>query len=308
VTENSSEKTQTKIDISLLQTFHLVAQTGSFSSAARKLNISYQSAANHVRRLEQMYGTVLVKAEKGSRAVTLTPQGSALHTSLGDELETILARISVLLNDVRSVMRVGVPQALFHHFFPTIIFEFRKQHPDIELSFFERDTILEQMMLSGELDACISERYFGEAGILQMLLGEYHLCLVYPADWDWVVGGQNEIAQFRDQPFITYEPGQTIRSRAQDFLTAELGQAPKIVTTASGCTSVTALVQAGIGYAVVPQWSVGDDDQNTRKIILDQVQAVKVYFGCSAFLEKNPYLSEFQKICLETMGFGRTGE
>ncbi|MDP3861367.1 MAG: LysR family transcriptional regulator, partial [Phaeovulum sp.] len=56
-----------KVDISLLQTFHLVARTGSFSAASRELNISYQSAANHVRRLEQMYGARLIEAEKGSR-------------------------------------------------------------------------------------------------------------------------------------------------------------------------------------------------------------------------------------------------
>ena len=294
------KKKSPKIDISLLQTFHLVARSGSFSSAARELGISYQSAANHVRRLEVLYGSRLVDAEKGSRSIQLTPQGKALNASLGDELETILSRISVLLHDVHSVLRVGVPQALFHHFFPQILVEFRKQAPDIELSFFERDTILEKMMLDGTLDACISERFFGEAVITQHLLGEFGLCLVYPRKWadkDDTV----DIKFFASKPFITYEPGQTIRSRSVGFLGDHFGSPPHILTTASGSTSVARLVEAGIGYGIVPDWCVGDDDPKVAKLCLEEVQSVKVYFGYSAFLESNQYIKKLGDACGSVM-------
>ena len=107
-----------KIDISLLQTFHLVAKTRSFSAAARELNISYQSAANHVRRLEQIYGTQLVKAEKGSREISLTAPGRALHTSLKSELDTILSRISLLMRDVHSMIALWGAAGAVPSFFP----------------------------------------------------------------------------------------------------------------------------------------------------------------------------------------------
>jgi len=301
MTDNTNNSTNPKIDISLLQTFHLVAKTGSFSAASRELNISYQSAANHVRRLEQLYGTRLVEAEKGSRKVSLTAPGRALHASLGTELETILARISLLMRDVHSVMRVGVPQALFHHFFPRVVSNFRNKHPDTQLTFYERDTTLEAMMQNGELDACVSERYFGEPGISQMLLGEYRLSLVYPSHWNENPDRPDEIGFLRDKPFITYEPGQTIRARAQDFLTSALGGTPKIATSASGCTSMMALVNAGVGYAVVPDWIVETQDARLTRVVLGDLQKVKVYFGCSAFLENDPLVLDFQKICRETM-------
>lgn len=298
---NGKDKPGLKIDISLLQTFHLVAQTGSFSGAARELNISYQSAANHVRRLEQVYGTQLVEAEKGSRSVTLTAPGRALHASLGTELDTILARINLLMRDVHSVMRVGVPQALIHHFFPRIIAEFRRHHPETEMTFFERDTTLEAMMRSGELDACVSERYFGDPGISQVLLGEYRLTLVYPEGWAPSSGGPRAILALRGRDYITYEPGQTIRSRAQDFLTACFGQPPKLVTSASGSTSVMEMVKAGLGYAVVPEWIANAQGANIGKLVLDDLQRVKVYFGCSAFLELDPLVGSFREICRRMM-------
>lgn len=288
-----------RIDIHLLQTFHRVARLGSFSSAARELGISYQSAANHVRRLEQRLGTRLVETEKGSRQVALTPQGKALNASLGSELESILARLSILMRDMQSVMRVGVPQALFHHFFPGIIKALREHSPEMELAFFERDTALEPMMLSGDLDACISERFFGQATISQVLLGEYNLSLVYPSAWDTDSshGKPPRLGDFAERPFITYEPGQTIRARAVDHLAATFGAMPRITTTVSGSTSVRVLVEDGLGYAVLPSWMVSASDPRVSQIVLDQIMSVKVYFGCSAFLQGNETIKTLLEIC-----------
>lgn len=301
-------ETRTKVDISLLQTFHLVARTGSFSAAARALNISYQSAANHVRRLEQIYGARLIEAEKGSRRITLTPLGRALHASLGDELETILSRLSVLLHDVRSVLRVGVPQALFHHFFPEILRSFRAAAPDIELAFYERDTTLEKMMMAGALDAAVSERSFSHPGITQHLLGSYRLALIYPQDWPVPPPDPNrktpDLGFFRDRPFITYEAGQMVRSGALEFLARALHAPPRIDTSASGSTSVTRLIEAGLGYGVVPEWSVGPETRGVATIILDDMEPMKLWFAHSAFLESNRFIRLLHQSCQATITGG----
>jgi len=294
-------RTGKKIDISLLQTFHHVAQSGSFSSASRELNISYQSAANHVRRLEQMYGSKLVEAEKGSRRVMLTPQGKALHASLGQELETILSRISVLMHDVRTVFRIGVPQALFHHFFPRIVSMFREQTKDTELAFFERDTTLEDMMMDGSLDVCISERHFGKPAITQHLINEYRLSLIYPRNWYDKPFGEDDIHLLSERPFVTYEAGQTIRSRATDYLFSRFQISPATITSTSGSTSISRLVEAGLGFAIVPEWCVSDDDPQVARIILNDIKTIKIYFGHTVFLEKNEHVQRLFEACKNTM-------
>ncbi len=291
-----------KIDISLLQTFHLVAKLGSFSAAARDLNISYQSAANHVRRLEQVYGMPLLHSERGSRKVMLTPQGKALHASLGAELEIILSRIDILLDGARSVIRVGVPQALFHHFFPRILVEFRRTHPAIELAFFERDTTLAQLIVDGALDAAVSERHLEQDGIAQHLLGEYHLSLIYPRAWAADMSTPVTLDDFAERLMITYEPGQTIRTRALDYLGLQFGHAPLVSVSASGSTSVAQLVQAGLGYAVVPGWLVPDGDHAIGRIMLDAIKPMNVYFAHTALLMSNPFIRHLQVTCASVMG------
>lgn len=300
-TSEPAGEARAKVDILLLQTFHLVARAGSFSAAARALNISYQTAANHVRRLEQMYGARLVETEKGSRHVALTAQGKALHQALGEELDSILSRIRILLRDARTVLRVGVPQALFHHFFPEIIARFREAQPDIELAFFERDTTLEPMMLEGSLDAAVSERSFGHAPITQHLIGAYRLALIYPRAWSAQDLTEADLALFRHRPFITYEPSQTIRTIVTGYLTRQMETAPHVTTTASGSTSVTRLVHRGLGYAVVPEWSVAPGDSAIGRILLTGIEPVRVHFARAVFLENNPHVQRLQDLCVEAM-------
>lgn len=295
------DEPRAKIDLLLLQTFHLVARTGSFSAAARELNISYQTAANHVRRLEQMYGARLLESEKGLRQITLTPQGKALHLTLGEELDTILSRIRTLLRDARTVLRVGVPQALFHHFFPEIVRRMRQQAPDIELAFFERDTMLEQMMLEGALDAAVCERSFGNAVITQRPIGDYRLALIYPRAWTDRDLGEADLGFFRARPFVTYEPSQTTRGLALAYLTRHLGSAPRVMISASGSTSVTRLVAQGLGYAVVPEWSVEPHDRTMRRILLTGLDPLRVNFAQVAFLEDNPNVLRLFALCHAVM-------
>ena len=296
------DKDAFKINISLLQTFHLVAKYGSFSAAARALNISYQSAANHVRRLEQLYGSKLIETERGSRQVTLSAKGKALYASLSGELDNILSRIALLLHNERSMLRVGVPQALFHHFFPSILRDFKQQAASMELAFYERDTTLEKMMLDGLLDAAVSERFFGQDAITQHALGEYKLCIIYPRLWFPAGETSPTIDQFSEREMITYEPGQTIRARSTDALTHHFGHPPRIALSTSGSTSIVQLVGVGLGYSVVPQWLVPSSDPHIGQIVMDDIPPISVYFAHTTLLSSNAFVHQLHEICARVMG------
>ncbi len=292
---------QFRTDIALLQTFHLVAKTGSFSAAAKKLNMSYQTAANQVRRLEQIYRVRLVLPQKGSRHIMLTPQGHALHASLGDELDTILSRISLLLRDVRSVLRVGLPQALFHHFFPQILQRFGSRAGDIQLEFYERDVTLERMMIEGELDAVISERSFSTPLTSQQLIASYRLALVYPSEWVKAGSTAPSPEFFRNRDFLTYENEQKIRLRSENFLKEAFGELPRVAISTSGTTSIMAMVGHGLGYSIVPEWCVKDGDPKIGKLILETVEPMNIWFAHIAFLGENRFIKLLREACQETI-------
>ncbi|WP_333823301.1 LysR family transcriptional regulator [Pinisolibacter sp.] len=285
-----------KLNLTLIQTFYQVAKRGSFSAAARELNLSYQSAANHVRRLEQILKDRLIDSEQGAKQVTLTPRGRALYRLLDPELEVMLERLSLLLENQRSTLRIGMPQAIFYFLFPGIMAELRALHPDLELAVFERDTVLAELVASGSLDVCLSERYFGDPVMPQQLLGTYRLSLVHPRSWgpspapddipSWAIG----------RPLVTFEPGQTLRNHAMNFL-GQTGETISPSISASGSSNIRRCVEEGLGFAIIPSWCVGAHDERIAAVPLENLPEIRVYFGCAGYLTANPYVRDLSEIC-----------
>jgi LysR family transcriptional regulator, low CO2-responsive transcriptional regulator len=285
-----------EISLTLIQTFYQVARFGSFSGAARELNLSYQSAANHVRRLEQILKSKLIESEQGAKKISLTPRGRALYNLLHPELDIMLERLTKLIESQRSSLRVGMPQAIFFYLFPKVLTRFREVFPDMEFAVYERDTVLAELVKNGSLDVCISERYFGDPVVPQRLLGSYKLSLVYPSAWG-DPPEQNEIpAWAADRAFITYEPGQTLRNLAVDFLGRDGAIVQPAIST-SGSSSVKRCVEEGLGFSIIPSWCISPEDHTIRSTKLSNLPEVRVYFGNAGFLQKHPTVQQLFADC-----------
>lgn len=290
------DQTLAKISLTLIQTFYQVARQGSFSGAARELNLSYQSAANHVRRLEQILNGKLIDSEQGAKRISLTPRGRALFNLLHPELDIMLERLTKLIENQRSSLRVGMPQAIFFYLFPRVLARFRQQFPEMEFAVYERDTVLAELVKNGSLDVCISERYFGDPVVPQRLLGSYQLSMVYPRHWGAPPAEDDVPAWARGRPFVTYEPGQTLRNLAVDFLGRGGAEVMPVIST-SGSSSVKRCVEEGLGFSIIPSWCVGPDDMTIAATKLENLPEVQVYFGNSGFLQKHPMVLQLYEDC-----------
>lgn len=288
--------TMPEINLTLIQTFYLVARHGSYSAAARELNLSYQSAANHVRRLEQVMHDRLVESDQGAKKIRLTPRGVALYNLLHPELEIMLERLSLVVASQRPVLRIGLPQAIFFYLLPSVLSQFREKFPDVEVVAYERDTALAELVKNGSLDVCISERFFGDPVVPQSLLGTYHLSLVYPRSWGAPPLPAEIPVWSRGRPLVTYEPGQTLRNMAMDFLAKGGGQTEASIST-SGSSSVKKCVENGLGFAIIPAWCVTPEDNTLIQVKIDVLPPVKVYFGQALFMAQNIYVQALQDQC-----------
>lgn len=285
-----------KISLTLVQTFYHVARHGSFSGAARELELSYQSAANHVRRLEQILKGKLIDSEQGAKRIVLTPRGRALYNLLHPELDIMLERLSKLMESQRSSLRVGMPQAIFYYLFPSILKRFHERFPDTEVSVYERDTVLAELVKNGSLDVCISERFFGDPVVPQRSLGGYRLALVFPKAWG-AIPKQEDIPRWAEgRPFITYEPGQTLRNLAIDFLERTGANVQPTIST-SGSSSVIRCVEEGLGFAIVPSWCIDPSDVRLASVSITALPEVRVYFGTAGFLQKHPSVEQLFADC-----------
>lgn len=285
-----------KISLTLIQTFYQVARHGSFSGAARELNLSYQSAANHVRRLEQILNGKLIDSEQGAKRIALTPRGRALYSLLHPELDIMLERLTKLIENQRSALRVGMPQAIFFYLFPKVLSRFREEFPDMEFAVYERDTVLAELVKNGSLDVCISERFFGDPVVPQRLLGSYRLSLVYPRSWGAAPAPADVPLWAQGRPFITYEPGQTLRNLAVDFLGRNGATGLPSIST-SGSSSVKRCVEEGLGFSIIPSWCVSPEDEVISSLRLENLPEVRVYFGTAGFLQKHPMVQRLYEDC-----------
>ncbi len=116
----------------LYRSFLAVMREGSLSAAARTLGMTQPSLGRHIRQLETNLGVALF---------TRSPQG-LIPTDLGHELVAhaqAMAAASAALrraatgsnHDVRGVVRVTCSEVMGAEVLPSILADFRRQHPGI---------------------------------------------------------------------------------------------------------------------------------------------------------------------------------
>lgn len=112
----------------------IVAQTRSFTQAARRLGISKASVSMRVRELERAMGVPLVR--RTTRSVTLTEAGR----QLAEETQSAFARIGQSLTNVmdlagseRGLVRLTAPVALGRQRLAPMLVSFLHRYPEIRV-------------------------------------------------------------------------------------------------------------------------------------------------------------------------------
>ncbi|MER8506781.1 LysR family transcriptional regulator [Mesorhizobium sp. M0751] len=284
------------VSLTLVQTFHLVAKEGSYSAAARKLNISYQSAANHIRRLEQLLGERLVISEQGAKATELTARGKILYHLLAPELDSMLSRLNHLIDGERPIVRFGMPQAIFYYLFPQIIREFNAVYPDVQIICYERDVALVDLVKTGQVDTFLTERPFVGDEVKQYALGAYKLSLLYPSSWPSPRDSPSISEWASGRPYVAFEPGHMLRNMALDLLSRD-GEELRVAISTSSSTNIKRCVEAGLGFAILPVWTVDGSEPHVSSVVLEELKEIPVYFGEAKYLAKNQYISLLRTLC-----------
>jgi DNA-binding transcriptional LysR family regulator len=118
--------------VTSMQIFVRVAALGSFSAAARALNLSQTMVTKHVAALEERLGVKLL--HRSTRRLTLTEGGRDYLTAcerILAEIEEAEASASLDRIEPRGTLRLNVPLTFgFRHIAPALP-EFNRLHPDV---------------------------------------------------------------------------------------------------------------------------------------------------------------------------------
>ena len=120
------------LDLKLLSVFIAVAETGSFTGAAHKLNATQSTVSHKIARLEQNLGRLLVR--RTTRSTRLTEDGEVL---LGHarRIEAVAGDITAHFNkpSIRGEVRLSVPEDFVDAGFVDVLAEFKRLQPGVKI-------------------------------------------------------------------------------------------------------------------------------------------------------------------------------
>ena len=170
------------MDIALARTFLMIAETGSFIEAARRMNITQSTVSARVRNLEQLLGRQLFDRSKVGAQITQAGEQFQKHA---------LAMVRVWQQAQQDVgfsgqhdqhLAVGGEATLWHGLLMSWITALKAARPDLALTAVtETGPMLTKRLLDGTLDIAVVYQPLQSPGLLIEHLFEEELVLVTAA-------------------------------------------------------------------------------------------------------------------------------
>jgi DNA-binding transcriptional LysR family regulator len=240
------------VDLRYLQSFVTVVEFGSFAEAARRLDLTPAAIAARIHALEDDLGQALVK--RAGRSVKATEAG-----------EKILERARAVLRDVRDLravagdgtslgeLRLGVFFSAMTNVLPPVLKGLYARHPALKIFVAPGNSVaLCRQVSSGELDAAfvVEPQFTIGKNCEWRSLVEEPLVVVAPA----ALAGGDAHALLASQPFIRYDRA-VLGGQLADRYLRDHGIRPQQRLEIDGLMAVAALVEQGLGVALVPDWA-----------------------------------------------------
>lgn len=240
--------------LSSLRLFMQVAVTSSFSETARLANLSQPALSRTIKLLEEELGVRLF--DRNSRNVALTPAGAALLPTverLAGDFDLAFEELRQTFAGQRGRVIVGALPSAAAHILPTIIADFRRTHPQVEIIL--RDNLsgaLYQQMLDRLVDFAITTPPgLGEGFRFDPIMDDECVlvsrreeadAIAAPADW----------AVFAQSPFIAMEARSSVRLLT-DSAFAKTDMLVRPLYECAQLATVGGLVSAGLGITLLPR-------------------------------------------------------
>jgi DNA-binding transcriptional LysR family regulator len=254
------------MEIRQIEAFVAVAESGSFTAAGERVNLTQSTISQQIKALEEEVGEALFV--RGGRGVRLTDAGEQLLPRARlvlDALDEIAAVFHTPGRPPRGRLRVGAASMATAYLFAPIYERFIATHPNVQLLVRSTATTEETLkqVVSGEIDVgFIAVPTTNQALVVEAVATD-EVVLVVGAAHAWAGRLSVPAAALEDQPMIAFERGLSHR-RTMDELFGSLGVAPRIVSETNDPQMVKALVEIGLGVALIPRWAVAREVEAGR--------------------------------------------
>ncbi|MGE7157615.1 LysR substrate-binding domain-containing protein [Methylorubrum rhodesianum] len=229
-------------DLDLLRTFVAIVDNGSFTRAARRMDLTQSAVSLQIKRLEDGLGRRLFDRE--DRALHPTPEGEILLGYARQMLALGAAAWARIVEpEVSGLVRLGTPEDFATTHLSDILARFSRSHPQVALEVNCDFTVhLLDDFAKGRYDLVLFKRepqgYGGGTEVWREVL-------------DWVASLRLVCNDPGPVPLVLAPAPDIYRKRALAALDA-VGQSWRIVYTSPSLAGLQAAVQAGLGVTVLP--------------------------------------------------------
>jgi DNA-binding transcriptional LysR family regulator len=240
------------MDSRFLESFVMVAETGSFAETARRLHLTPAAVAQRIHALEAEIDVRLVS--RSGRSVRPTPAGTAILGRARNFLGDVRDLKSIAVGDRPSgELRLGATPTSITGLLPDTLTLLTQRYPQVEL--FVRGGLsveLYHQLLDSELDAAlIAQPPFALAKAYEWrLLREEPLILLAPAS----LRVRDPHAVLASQPLIRQRPNSWV-GRLVDGYLRNAGIRTRDRFDLDTLDAVAVMVDRGLGVALVHDWS-----------------------------------------------------
>ena len=245
------------MDIRGLRAFIAVAETGSFTRAGQRMQVSQSAVSQQIRSLEDAVGAALFTRQ--ARTVKLTQAGDVLLpyarqiTAKVDEARAVISDFEAM---GRGRVVIGAGAAACLHLLPHLLSEFSARFGKIEIQVISGLTFETlQRTVDGTVDLGFVVLPVEEAGVVVTELGRDELVAIAPPGHHW-----GTLEQVRPKDFVgetlvvNHRASHTFRIVERFLL--EAGVFPKFGMEIGDVEAIKRMVEVGLGVAVIANWAL----------------------------------------------------
>jgi DNA-binding transcriptional LysR family regulator len=245
------------MELRRLKCFVAVAECMHFGRAAERMNVVQSAISQQIKLLEEEIGAELLNRSR--HHIELTEVGRLFLS----EAKRILRLTDEALRIARDANagKAGRLNLAFvdNALWPTLPFilrRFRDRYPEVEMTLQQLDRISQITALEdGAIDLGIFPSPSPGGEIPTEMFLSAPILAVLPSNHRLAMQKDLSLADLAHEPFVLF-PG-TMRTRLVEIITsacASSGFLPKVAQEAHQLSTLLALVSAGLGVTLVPQW------------------------------------------------------
>jgi DNA-binding transcriptional LysR family regulator len=289
--------------------FYVVAKAGSFSEAARELNVSQSSISVQIRLFEDYLGHKLFNRLK--KGVELTESGVVVFQfseEVFHDVDRIWNDLAAMERQVKGTLSLGTINSFGIYTLPGLLKQFTDQYPEVRVTVqFGTSRQLADTLQAGKVDLAIVDSTRRFAGLTGVPLGETKLFLVVRPDHPLAAVETVNPRELENHPFIGYEEGSETRAMMDAYF-RRMSLSIEYALESSNVATIKHMVMAGLGLSLLPEMAVGEEIRDGRLVRVDvqgfyMAQKMTLYYKTNRTL--TPTRKEFLNFMQHELGTER---